>query len=543
MGFSKKLIAIVFILLCCVFPVYASQIEKTDTNEEKMQEDTKKEQESEEVKKQKEKLKKKCKEMIEQMQRKLNEIDAKIVSLRKTEEYEMYPTIRLNIDTPFFGMKSIINQKLKITKDVAATDVAKGYSVRSIVKSKMVKCPDITVGKIVVSTKDVDIEDSLSISEYNLLILKLMNYLEKTNTIYHFLDTQTNKMFKEYISKEKKDTLNDIHTRLETIDKKLLEQDLKLLTLSYLDLEHFDSLLESYNTLNKRQNELSSEVTNILIESSKLTELQKKTLVLESDMIDYTNEIDTLLEQEQTDIEKVVKNMSNSFQESIKKVTKYIESSQKKVDKKQENSEEKEDKEQQEKQKIEEQEIKKVYEVYAQKDLESLKNIEKRLKDKIKELEISLEDEKEKSEEMASEKDEITDSQEEKKKRYKYQTLSEEETKKQLEEILSMNQEFLKIEYDFYLNNVNNLLKEMNGKVTNLAEYTQVDIMSDIEYIYSELPKNLENYLDFYHVNSSIELRMLISNFQKELSTLNQKYQKVMEIYEKMNVESKMNGD
>ena len=53
-----------------------------------------------------------CKENIRE---KINIIDEKIKNIKQKDEYKNYPAIRLNVDTPIFGLSSICNQKLKIT--------------------------------------------------------------------------------------------------------------------------------------------------------------------------------------------------------------------------------------------------------------------------------------------------------------------------------------------------------------------------------------------------------------------------------------------
>ena len=61
---------------------------------------------------------------LENIEKKLNGIDNKIEYVKKQEEFEYYPAIRLNIDSPFFGMNSIIENRLRIKRDISTSDVA-----------------------------------------------------------------------------------------------------------------------------------------------------------------------------------------------------------------------------------------------------------------------------------------------------------------------------------------------------------------------------------------------------------------------------------
>ena len=74
--------------------------------------------------------------ILEYINKEIKNIDEKISLSRTLTEYEKYPAVRLNIDTPYFGIYSIINSKLKIRNDVSTVDMAGGYSIKSVVNRR-----------------------------------------------------------------------------------------------------------------------------------------------------------------------------------------------------------------------------------------------------------------------------------------------------------------------------------------------------------------------------------------------------------------------
>ena len=268
MKFSKYLISLVIIACLSNTYMFATEINNESAIEIVNLEEK-------EIKEQKNKLKEEVFNLIGELRNGILSIDEKIEILKETDEYKTYPTIRLNIDTPIFGIKSIINQKLRITKNVSAADVAKGYNIRDIVKNKIIKVPDIKVGNIIVSTKEINIEDDISLTDYNYLILKLMDYNDKVENIENFLEIQTNKMFNEYISKEKKEKLEDIYSRLNKLNNDLLDKNSDLFKIYLCKSEEYSNLKKQYIELIVKKKQLDKKSSNVLIDSNELNELQK----------------------------------------------------------------------------------------------------------------------------------------------------------------------------------------------------------------------------------------------------------------------------
>ena len=146
----------------------------------------------------KDELLKIIKELVQTLANEIKGFDDKINDIRSTDEYLNYPAIRLNIDTPLFGLNSIVENKLKITKDVSANDIANAYSIKSIIKNGSILLPDTKLGLLVISTKEVKFDDNISLNDANSAILKLIQYEKTLKNIDTFIDDQINKFFKGY---------------------------------------------------------------------------------------------------------------------------------------------------------------------------------------------------------------------------------------------------------------------------------------------------------------------------------------------------------
>lgn len=482
----------------------------------------------EEIEIQKDKLKKEVLNLVEDLRTTILEIDEKIEVLRKTDEYLTYPIIRLNIDTPILGMKSIINQKLKITNDVSATDVAKGYSIRDIIKNKVVKVPDMTIANITVSTKEINIEEDLSITEYNTLILKLMNYVDKVESVSEFLDIKTNSMFKEYVSKEKKEKLNDFDNRLEKINNDLLESNNELVKIYFTNKDMYFDIESKYIELSKKQKQLDDEAADVLIESSKLNDLQKDIISLESEVIDYLSEINKV-EVKDIDISNVYLKVYTNLSDKLELIEEYIEAStnEQVINDELNNKEQKENSDDKKEQKVTE--VVNLYEVFSGKSVNNMKNIISNLEEKMDELDITYKTGNENTEN--TEEIELA-----------YKNLTDEEIDVEFNDLIQKYNEFLNYEYTYYLDNVNELLELTNNKVKKLASISDVSIISEVKYIYIELPVSLENYLDTYSTNSIIETKYLISNFKKELNKLSGDYTNILKLYKQLESEEELNN-
>lgn len=517
MRLYKYLIFLVVIFgISCSF-VYADEIENNSSiNKEQ----------SKQVQTQINELKEEANKIVDDINDKVIEIDDKIEKLKDTDEYNEYPTVRLNIDTPIFGIKSIINQRLRITKEVSATDVAKGYSIRSILKNRIIKVPENKLGNITISTKSIDLKDELSVNEYNIVILKLMDYKEKVNSVYNFLEQHTNKIFKEHIAKEKKEKLNELNNRLDSFSTNLLSKENDIITLYLENNEKYDEIKKEYDELSEEEKKLKEQLSYVLIDNDRINQIQKNVLNLESKMIDYTTKIDNLSsEKKDLNLEYIYLKTYNDMIIRYGKIEKIKENANKIVKIPEENKDEKSENENNIKNNIQNNEEIELYHVYSLKYIDSMDNKIKNLQSKMdiygykykKEIDENSEKEKSNIEE-------------------KEQEINVEQNKNRLNEIIDIYLSFLNDEYLFYLDNVNGLLKITNGNIKDLAQYTDANVMSDVQYIYIDLPYSLNTYIEKYNKESKIQIKNLISCFENEYEKVLQEHLKIKDIYEKMNV-------
>lgn len=564
----KKLCLKVVVILFWVYaifvsPIFANEIQTNINQEENTHVDEKVAVYSndnlteEELQKQKDELLKMLKEIMNQMRIDIKRIDEKFVQIRQVEEYEKYPAIRLNIDTPIFGLDSIVDSKLKIKQDVSATDIANGYSIRYILKNNSLKLPDKYLAGIIVGTRDVKLDDKISLSDANAALIKLMQYTKMIDNTLEFLENQVNKFFKGYIEKEKEEKINDILKKLTKLEENLLEQDKKIMMLSMISFDEeqvqiYQSLREKYQEISKKTKENQENVNNMLIKEQTLIKIQKEVLELESNMIDFSAEVedDLKLAKESIDVEKMLISLQTTVKNRYQKITKLEENSVTKKEILQEKQEESEgqNKTQSEQNKenvdgsseskIETTEEIKNYDLTSKNILSSIEeDIIKVLDEKVKEF---VKEEKKSAEDMENSNDPQV--QEENGKKEEEKQLSKEEKFDLLEQMYTLYQNYLIKENKFYLDNINFTLKNTTAKVSDLSKYTKSDILSQMRYIYLELPNSLEQYSDTTNFNSMLEIRTMSNQLLKELNQLLQTYMQVTKIYQTLNVDEMKNN-
>ena len=476
--------------------------------------------------KQKEELNNIIKELIKSIKNKIITVDEKIESIRKIEEYETYPAIRLNVDTPIFGLDSIINSKLKIKQEVSATDIAKSYSIRYIIKNNSIKIPDKYIAGIIVSTKDIKFDDKISLTDANTAVIRLMQYSKTVDNVIEFLDNQTNKIFKGYINKYKSESINEVKRKLDKLNSDLLLQDEKLLYLHIASTSDesktsYYAQIEKFNNISKKVKELENKAKNILITDEELVKVQKEVLELESTMINYSSEIDKVVENvnknlNEKDILVALQKELNGRNEVLNKI---VDNSV--IKKEVENTDESTENIEQTDEVKTIEEIKK-YEVVSENILSEIEEkILKVLDEKVKKYTITkVENEQNLSEEN---KNEVK--------------ITEEEKQQIVKDCINLYKEFITKENKFYLDNINNTLENTTSKISDLSKYTKSDVLNEMRYIYLELPLSLENYLDSSNLNRVVETRTLSNNFNIELNKLLEVYIKVDNIYDELNVD------
>lgn len=537
--YIKFALLFIAINLICFVNLYAA-IEEVEVNENNVN-NSETTQESEELKLQKEQLNNMIKQLLDEILVKINYIDQRVEEIRSTEEYETYPAIRLNMDTPLFGLVKVTNNKLNITQDVSAADVASGYSIRTVIKNRSIKLPDVTFAGIVVSTRDVKLNEDIELSDANNAVLKLMQYSQKADSAIEFLDKQINKNFREYIPKEKLEQITELQRRLTKLEENLVTQDMNTIKLDMLveNKEEQDALNNYYNTFKELSSNIKQSkivVDNVLIADEALRDAQRDVIDIEARSLELTDGLEKALlsQKENINLEVMLNRMKERLENRQKSIEEYVLNSVEKREVKKDEEVVNENNNSDE-QIVDEQntnldenitieEIKK-YDVTSadivgilKQDIDNIETlIEKYFPTKVE----GNEEQVETAEENNVEKEEIT--------------LEEKESV--LEQLYDIYKDYITRENKFYTANVNSQLKATTSKTTDISKYTDSNVLEEMKYIYLELPESLEDYLDYCNTSLYIEVEDLSNKLSEQLNKLVDTYLKMEKIYEDLNVD------
>ena len=537
--YIKFALLFIAINLICFVNLYAAT-EEVEVNENNVN-NSETTQESEELKLQKEQLNNMIKQLLDEILVKINYIDQRVEEIRSTEEYETYPAIRLNMDTPLFGLVKVTNNKLNITQDVSAADVASGYSIRTVIKNRSIKLPDVTFAGIVVSTRDVKLNEDIELSDANNAVLKLMQYSQKADSAIEFLDKQINKNFREYIPKEKLEQITELQRRLSKLEENLVIQDMNTIKLDMLveNKEEQDALNNYYNTFKELSSSIKQSkivVDNVLIADEALRDAQRDVIDIEARSLELTDGLEKALlsQKENINLEVMLNRMKERLENRQKSIEEYVLNSVEKREIKKDEEVVNENNNSDE-QIVDEQntnldenitieEIKK-YDVTSadivgilKQDIDNIETlIEKYFPTKVE----GNEEQVETAEENNVEKEEIT--------------LEEKESV--LEQLYDIYKDYITRENKFYTANVNSQLKATTSKTTDISKYTDSNVLEEMKYIYLELPETLEDYLDYCNTSLYIEVEDLSNKLSEQLNKLVDTYLKMEKIYEDLNVD------
>lgn len=267
--------------------------------------------------------------ILEYIGKELKSIDDKISYSRTLIEFEKYPAVRLNIDTPYFGLGSIVNSKLKIRDNVSTVDIATGYSIRNIVNKKIIKIPTFEVSNIVVITRDVNLDKEMTYADAYTTIFNLLDYLEQAKSINKFVDKQLTNMITGYFSKEKIDVINNINIELEEIKENL---DYSLNELSYIKIVTENDINEDINVLYKYRTDITAIenlLKNVHTSQVKLDEIYVNVQNMNKEVKNFRFNVNKkYLEVESTvDLEKVVYLINLNMTNELKYLQDYIDKS------------------------------------------------------------------------------------------------------------------------------------------------------------------------------------------------------------------------
>ena len=429
---------------------------------------------------------------VNEIKNNLKEMDKVLEQLDKTEEYEKYPAIRLNIDTPFFGLGSMVDQKLKIKNEVSTVDVAKGYSIKNITNNMSIKLPDFKVGNIVVSTRDVKFDENISIEDAKASILKLVQYISQTKNTSELLNKRINHVFEGYIPKEKSDKINSLNNKLVEISNNIISKDEDIITIALISNdENSKEIVSKYYDINNRIYNLEKTLDNVLLSKEELESIEKESINLELESLEYlkkvSNEKDKITNELNIELllnntMEVLKNKKIALDEYVSKSFTYLEDSLNDQD--EINSDDKE--------KIQQYEITSKYIIdYEQTLLNSLD-------DKIKYY-------------IATNTDENINEE---------KNISDDEKKSLLRDVIKLYNDFISKENKFYLDNLNYILRDTTYKLSKLPEYTDAKTVKDVKYIYVSLPEEIDDLLDKYNSKSALQIEALTNSLKDRLLSI-----------------------
>ena len=356
-----------------------------------------------------------------------------------------------------------------------------------------IKLPDIKIGNIVVSTKDVKLDDSISESDAKIAITKLIQYISQVENTDELLDKRINNIFEGYIPKEKLDKIDSLKEKLNNISSNLISKDDDILTISLINNdENSKSIVTKYYDLNDRVYDYKIAVNNVLLSKKELDDLETKSVSLELEGLNFLKEVN--LEKEKVvqnyDINTLLNNTSNILNEKKKALDEYVLKSTTSsiVSVKNENGEE-----------VTSDTSVDVtnYAVTSKYIIDYEQNLLNSLNEKIKYYSLD----------NAEENNEIRE-------------ISSDEKSSLLQDVLRLYKDFEVKENKFYLDNLNYILRDTTYKLSKLPEYADSTTSKDVKYIYITLPNDMDKLLEKYDTKSLMQTEMLTKGLSNRLLKL-----------------------
>ena len=387
----------------------------------------------------------------------------------------------------------MVDQKLKIKNDVSTVDVAKGYSIKDVVNNMSIKLPDIKIGNIVVSTKDVKLDDSISESDAKIAITKLIQYISQVENTDELLDKRINNIFEGYIPKEKLDKIDSLKEKLNNISSNLISKDDDILTISLINNdENSKSIVTKYYDINDRVYDYKVAVNNVLLSKEELDDLETKSVSLELEGLNFLKEVN--LEKEKVvqnyDVNTLLNNTSNILNEKKKALDEYVLGSTTSSIVSLESENEGDIS-------LDASADVTNYAVTSKYIIDYEQNLLNSLNEKIKYYSLD----------NAEENNEIRE-------------ISSDEKSSLLQDVLRLYKDFEVKENKFYLDNLNYILRDTTYKLSKLPEYADSTTSKDVKYIYITLPNDMDKLLEKYDTKSLMQTEMLTKGLSNRLLKL-----------------------
>lgn len=451
-------------------------------------------------------------ECVDEIKKDIKEMDNTLNKLDDTNEYEKYPAIRLNIDTPFFGLGSMVDQKLKIKNDVSTVDVATGYSIKDVVNNMSIKLPDFKIGNIVVSTRNVKLDKNISESDAKIVISKLVQYISQVKNTNELLNKRINNIFEGYIPKDKLEKIDMLNNKLKGMSDNLISKDTDVITVYLLSNDETSKSINSkYYEINERIYTLEKLLDNILLSSEELEAIERDSVSLELETLNYLRDVNTEKEKltSDLDVNLLLNNTNNILKSKMDALDEYVKNSVTPAIINFEDEETSNENGSQNKSLDVSN-----YTVTSKYIIDYEKNLLNNLDDKIKYY-IPQNDDQNNTE---------------------VKVISNDEKQSLLQDVLKLYSDFTMKENKFYLDNLNYLLRDTTYKLSKLPEYADANTVKDLKYIYINLPDDIDTLLDMYSTKSLMQTEVLTKELSSRLLKLVKSNSNVNIEYDKFNL-------
>ncbi|MCX8074978.1 MAG: hypothetical protein N2749_05270 [Clostridia bacterium] len=446
--------------------------------------------------------------VLNNIREEINEMDVKLQKIRSKSEYQAYPAVRLNVDTPIFGIYSVTNRRLKITEDVSPADITSGYSIRDIIKSNKLKVPSFKVVSFVVITRDIKINNSMTKSDYNICINKLLKYLEVAKNINNSIDSQINNILNSYKGKDIIELKNKLNDNLNEINN---ENQIVIDSINKLNLLQYDGAYDYYKQsydIKQSVDEFSKLINNSLTNDENIKNIESNVAKIKSSTDILKEKVENSYNESIKNIDKLkmLTYVQQKMDDQINYLNQYIKNSQKDLNMGIDYTQSLNISDAY----IMDSNI--IYNITSRNILKELENYKDIVDSKIIEL----------SETNSSDVQNIDTT-------TLTQTGNEINATNKLDSDLELIQkintiyiDFLNKTHTFILNNINFLNNKSKNDISYLTMNTSIEIYNYIEYVYSNLPNIVEKTEQSIDKNSIYSLSNTVQNLKIELNNINQ---------------------
>ena len=266
---------------------------------------------------------------IDYMKQNITYTNGRVSEMKRTEEYKKYPAVRLNVETPLFGINSMINQRLQIKSNVSTTDIISGYSIYDIIRTNKIKVPSLSVGSVIVSTREIELKEDMTVSDANSTLKTLLLSMNQTKDARKFMDDYVNKSFNEYISKERKDKIANLNKKSDELISTLLEQEDKIIYLYMIKNNDYNTYVKEYNDIYNKIYSIKVSIQNILVAEELLDSYTTKIGELSISVKNLQSNLNTKILEENANKEliRVINNAQKLSIGAINNVKSYIDNS------------------------------------------------------------------------------------------------------------------------------------------------------------------------------------------------------------------------